>query len=151
MHLLFPGSFDPPHLGHLDLIRRAAALGRLTVAVAVHPDKSGLLPVPQRVALLRELTADLPGVEVASYTGATVTFARSIGATVLMRGLRHGQDLEAERPLAVINRGFGFDTLFLCTDPAFLHVSSSTVRAARSAGLSIDGLVPPAVRAALVP
>ena len=145
MHLLFPGSFDPPHVGHVDLIRRAAALGRLTVAVAIHPEKPVFLPVDQRVVLLRRILADLPQVEVTSYAGATIHFAQSIGATTLIRGLRHGQDLEAERPLAVLNRGFGIDTVFLIADPAHVHVSSSTVRAVRAAGLSVDGLVPSAV------
>ena len=146
MQVLFPGSFDPPHLGHLDLIRRASVLGSVTVAVAIHPEKPGFLPVATRVELLREMTAGLP-VVVTSYTGATVHFARQMGATVLLRGLRHGQDLEAERPLAVLNRSFGIDTLFLMADPAHVHVSSSTVRAVRAAGLPLDGLVPPSVAA----
>jgi pantetheine-phosphate adenylyltransferase len=146
MHLLFPGSFDPPHLGHLDLIRRASALGPVTVAVAIHPEKSGFLPVATRVDLLRAITSDLP-VTVTSYTGATVHFARQIGATTLIRGLRHGQDLEAERPLAVLNRSFGIDTVFLIADPAHVHLSSSTVRAVRAAGLPLGDLLPPAVAA----
>jgi pantetheine-phosphate adenylyltransferase len=148
MRLLFPGSFDPPHFGHVDLIRRAAAHGPLLVGVAVHPEKAGLLPVERRVALLRRLVADLP-VEVAAYSGATVAFAREQRITVLVRGLRHGQDLEAERPLAVMNRQFGLETLFLLADPAHVHVSSSTVRAVRAAGLPLDSLIPAVVAEAL--
>ncbi|MBA3846921.1 MAG: adenylyltransferase/cytidyltransferase family protein, partial [Planctomycetes bacterium] len=80
MHVLFPGSFDPPHLGHADLIARAASLfTRLTVAVAINPDKKPFLPLARRLDLLRAIVAPHANVDVASYDGSTAAFARGRG------------------------------------------------------------------------
>lgn len=154
LRLLFPGSFDPPHLGHVDVARRAAALaaaggGRLILGIAANPDKPGLLPVAQRIALLQETTAAFGNVDVATYPGATVHFARDQGITSLVRGLRNHLDLEDERAMAEVNRQAGFDTIFLLTTPEYAHLSSRLVRNVRAAGLDVAGLVPPAVAAAL--
>src|SRR5271170_4610099 len=114
MRALFPGSFDPPHLGHLDLIRRAAALlDELVVGVAGNPDKQAFLAVDERIALLRADCAALATVRVVGYQGATTTFAAANGCGVLVRGLRNAGDLEAEQAMAEINRGHGLDTLLL--------------------------------------
>jgi pantetheine-phosphate adenylyltransferase len=143
---LYPGSFDPPHRGHADLIARAAAIfPGLVVAVAVHPDKAAAFPLATRLAWLRDIAADHPGVTVDSYAGATVRYARSRGIGVLVRGLRSAADQLAETGMAVVNRSHGIDTVFLITDPALAHLSSSLVRSARAAGLPIADLVPAAV------
>jgi pantetheine-phosphate adenylyltransferase len=150
MRALFPGSFDPPHLGHLDLIRRAAALfGDLVVAVAGNPDKQAFLAVEERLALLRADCADLAGVRCALYQGATTAFAAANGCGVLVRGLRNANDLEAEQAMAEINRGNGLDTLLLPAQSRHLHLSSRLVRQVLQAGLPLDGLVSAGVAAAL--
>jgi pantetheine-phosphate adenylyltransferase len=150
MNLLFPGSFDPPHLGHLDLITRGAALGgRLVVAVAVHPDKRGWLPVEHRVSLLRACCAHLAQVEVATYQGATLHFARERHLDALLRGVRSAADLDHERAMAEHHRQLGLDTILLLAPGALAHLSSSFVRQVHAAGLGIEALVPPAVAAAL--
>jgi pantetheine-phosphate adenylyltransferase len=147
---LYPGSFDPPHLGHLSLIRRAAALvARLIVGVGWNPAKNPSLPVELRLELLRQDCAGLANVSVVAYQGATLQAARAHGAQVLIRGVRSGSDLETESTMAAIHRRHGLETILLCADGAVAHVSSSAVRLCRSAGLPLDGLVSPAVAAAL--
>ena len=154
MRLLFPGSFDPPHLGHLDVIQRAAAVahgggGELLVAIAEHPEKPGWLPVARRVELVTALCVDIPGTRVVSYRGATVRFAQQHGITTLVRGLRNPLDFEHEKSMAEVNRSHGFDTMFFMTAGAHAHLSSNLVRAAQAAGLSVSGLVPPLVASGL--
>lgn len=147
MIALYPGSFDPPHLGHLDIIRRAASMvQRLVVAVATNPDKRPFLPAERRVALLTALCADCPQVTVTSFGDATVHAARRLGCDALVRGLRSGADLDHERPMAIINKANGFDTLFLLASPEHVHISSSTVRMAWRAQVDWRALVPAAVR-----
>lgn len=152
MKALYPGSFDPPHLGHLDLIRRAAAqVEHLVVGVALNPDKHPLLSADQRIALLTTLTRDLRNVSAIAYNGATVACAKAQGCTVLVRGLRNAADLDAEFGMAQVNRANGLDTIFLVADAAHQHLSSRLVKLAASAGLPLDALVPAAVAAVLTP
>lgn len=147
---LYPGSFDPPHHGHLDVIRRAAALSeRLLVAVALNPDKQPFLRVEQRVELLTRLCADLTNVTVTSYSDSTLAFARANRCTVLVRGLRSAGDWEHETAMATIHREHGIDTVFLLTRPEHSHLSSAAVRLAVKAGLGCRGMVTEAVRAAV--
>ncbi len=154
MRLLFPGSFDPPHLGHLDVIQRAAAVahgggGELLVAIAEHPDKAGWLPVARRVELVQALCQGIPGTHVVSYRGATVRFAQTHAVTTLVRGLRNPLDFEHEKSMAEVNRSHGFDTLFFMTAGAHSHLSSHLVRAAHAAELPLTGLVPALVAGGL--
>lgn len=150
MKALYPGSFDPPHLGHLDLIRRAAAqVDHLVVGVALNPDKQPLLSAERRVGLLTELSREMGNVSAIAYAGATVTFAKAQGCTVLVRGLRNAADLDAEFGMAQVNRANGLDTLFLVSDAAHQHLSSRLVKLVANAGLPLDALVPRAVLAAL--
>ena len=142
---VFPGSFDPPTVGHLDLIRRAAALyDRVIVGVARNPDKRGCLPVTVREALLRQCTADLPGVTVDRYDGLTVQWAAERGACAILRGLRSAADFDAEWTLAQINRSIdpGIETVLLMGDPAHAHVSSSAVRQMAMFGADWSAYVP---------
>ncbi len=151
MIALYPGSFDPPHLGHLDIIRRAAAMfDRLVVAVAVNPHKAQFLAIENRLELLRGLVAGLANVTVDRYQGATIAYARTHGIGVLLRGVRTGQDLEQERALAIVNRSLGgVETLLLPAAAETVHLSGRLVREALAAGLSVDGLVSAPVAAAL--
>lgn len=142
MKALYAGSFDPPHLGHLDVIRRAARVcDKLVVAVASNPDKKPFLPALSRTEILRAETAQIGNIEIAQISGATVHWAKANQVNTLIRGLRGPADLEAEAPMAAINRSNGFDTLFLLCDPALSHVSSRMIRQVMAANLPTDGLM----------
>lgn len=143
MKALYAGSFDPPHLGHLDVIRRAAKVcDQLVVGVAGNPEKKPFLPSMARAEILRAECAGIANLDVVQYTGATVHWARANGVGVLVRGLRTATDLENEAPIAAVNRSNGFETLFLLCDPALAHVSSRVIRQVMSAGLATDGMIP---------
>ena len=102
---LFPGSFDPLTLGHDDVVRRAAALfDRVVVGIGVNADKKHMFPLEQRMQWVRDAFADLPHVDVASYEGLTVDYAREIGAQYMVRGLRNPADFEFEKAIAQTNR-----------------------------------------------
>jgi pantetheine-phosphate adenylyltransferase len=150
MRLLFPGSFDPPHLGHRDVIQRAAALarsggGELLVAVADNPDKPGWLPIERRLALVAALCAEEPGARAVTYRGATVLFAQTHAVDALVRGIRNPLDFEHEKSMAEVNRSHGIDTMFFMTAGVHAHLSSHLVRSAKAAGLPLTGLIPPSV------
>src|SRR5881392_2197336 len=94
---VFPGQFDPITNGHLDVIRRGGELfDELIVAVGINPEKREMFPQDQRIEMIRELLADSPAVEVRAYTGLTVDFVRSVGASVILRGIRDVSDLRYE-------------------------------------------------------
>jgi pantetheine-phosphate adenylyltransferase len=151
-HALFPGSFDPVTLGHLELIRRAALLfGRVTVAVAHHPTKSELLPFEARLELLREVTSDLPGVQVTRLEGLVVAGARAVGAGVIVRGARSSSDFDYEAQMARTNRALApeIETVVLASSPEHVHVSSTLVRQVARMGGELSSFVPPAAARAL--
>jgi pantetheine-phosphate adenylyltransferase len=128
---LYPGSFDPVTLGHEDIVRRGAQqFDQLTVGVGINPEKSPLFTPDERVELLRQVFADLPNVQVTSFHGLTVDFARSIGATVMLRGLRTVSDMEAEFTMALANHALAADveTLFLMASERYSHISSTLIR-----------------------
>ncbi|MBX3442163.1 MAG: pantetheine-phosphate adenylyltransferase [Planctomyces sp.] len=128
---IYPGSFDPVTLGHEDIVRRGAKVfDALTVAVGVNPGKSPLFAPEERVELLRQVFADLPNVEVASFEGLTVDFARRRGARVMLRGLRTVSDMEAEFTMALANHALAPDveTVFLMASERYSHISSTLIR-----------------------
>ena len=148
---LYPGSFDPVTRGHEDLILRSLAfVDRVVVAVAVNPTKQPLFSLAERVALIREAIQH-PSVEVQSFDGLLVEFARRLGATVLVRGLRAVSDFEYEFQMALMNRQLApkIETVFLV--PAFdlTYLSSSLVREVARFGGDVTQLVHPAVARAL--
>ena len=150
MLLLYPGSFDPLHRGHLDIIQRAQPLcERLVVGVGHNPAKQTLLPHDSRVELARAELAQHPATRVEGYSGSTLAHARAIGANALLRGVRNMADLEFEMTMAAIHRAHGMETIFLLTEGRYAHISSSAVRLAVSAGLGINDMVTPAVARAL--
>jgi pantetheine-phosphate adenylyltransferase len=151
-HAFFPGTFDPFTLGHLDLVRRASALfGRVTVAVAINPDKRHLFSTEERVELAREACADLPGVSAFAVDGLVALAAHEHGCGVIVRGVRGAVDLDYEVPLMRTNRELapGVDTILLVPDPATAHVSSTLVRQIAKMGGRVDSFVPPNVARAL--
>lgn len=152
---VYPGSFDPVTCGHLDIIRRGAALfDSLIVAVAPvssSPEKRALFRGPERVDLLRRVTSELPNVEVDELRGMLVQYALGKGAQVILKGLRAVSDLEFEYAMALMNRRLEprVDTLFLMTSDEYSYLSSSLVKEIARLGGALDGLVPEAVASAL--
>jgi len=148
---VYPGVFDPVTLGHLDIIRRGAALfDRLVVAVASNPAKRSLFTSEERLAMVRQATEDVDGVIVDAYEGLTVEFVERCGASVILRGLRQHSDFEYEYQLALTNRTLsGIETLFVMADEKTAYISSRLVREVASLGGDVSALVPANVLAAL--
>jgi pantetheine-phosphate adenylyltransferase len=150
---LFPGSFDPMTMAHLDVARRAASLfDRLIVGVLHNPKKSPLFSSEQRVELIRASVAELgPHVEVQSFDGLTVEFAERLGAGFIVRGLRAISDFEAELQMAHTNRKLerSVDTVFLMTALEYGFVSSTLAKEVAQFGGDVTGMVPEPVARAL--
>ena len=142
-----PGSFDPITRGHVDVVRRAAALfDEVVVAVARNSSKAPLLDGEVRVALARAALAGLPGVRVEPVSGLLADFVREVGAVAIVKGLRGGADFDAELPMALMNRHLaGVETVFVTGDPSLAHIASSLVKDVARHGGDIDDLVPPGV------
>lgn len=149
---LYAGSFDPITNGHTDLIKRSLQfVDRLVVAVAVNVSKEPLFSVEERVALIRAALDDDPRVEVRSFKGLMVRFAKEAGVSVVLRGLRAVSDFEYEYQMALMNRHLApqLETMFMVPSLEVSYVSSSLVREVARFGGEIDALVHPAVAAAL--
>jgi pantetheine-phosphate adenylyltransferase len=148
-----PGSFDPVTLGHVDVIRRAAALfDEVIVAVLTNPAKRPMFDLPERLGLLNEALADQPAVSVvAVHDGLLVDFCQQVGAIAVVKGLRSGTDFAYELPMALMNRHLsGLETVFLPGDPRFEHVSSTLIKEVATHGGDVSGLVPDGVLARLL-
>jgi pantetheine-phosphate adenylyltransferase len=147
-----PGSFDPVTNGHLDIVRRTAAIfDELVVATGTNPSKSRLFGPDERLEMLREVCADLPNVTVMGFTGLIVDFCRDLGAQAIVKGLRGGNDYEFELPMAQMNAHLsGVETVFVPTNVSWGYVSSSLVKEVASLGGDVSALVPPSVHARLV-
>jgi pantetheine-phosphate adenylyltransferase len=150
-HAVCPGSFDPPTLGHLDVIGRVARLfDRVTVAVLVNPDKHGMFGVDERLELLRATTTEWPNVSVDSFHGLLVDYCTANGIATIVKGLRAVSDFDYELQMAQMNQSLtGVQTLFLPTSPSYSFVSSSLVKQVASYGGNVDGLLPAVVAEAL--
>jgi pantetheine-phosphate adenylyltransferase len=145
--------FDPVHNGHLDVIRRGSRLvDTLTVGVGINPDKAPFFALEERVRLIQAVTADLPNVEVLPFTGLAVHFVRSLGARIMLRGLRTLRDMEYEFSMSLTNLSLDseIETVFLMAQPDFAHVSGSLLRQIASLGGALEKFVPPAVQTALL-
>lgn len=149
---IYAGSFDPMTLGHLDLVRRAARLfPRLVVAVGRHPSRDPLFSLSERLEMLKAVCAPVPGVEVASFDGLLVDFAKGLGVGVLVRGLRVGADFEYELQMAQANADLApdLDTIFLPTRTNYVFVTGSLVRDISRHGGDVARYAPPEVCLAL--
>ena len=146
-----PGSFDPVTNGHLDVLARASRLyDEVTVAVLVNPGKSGLFEVPERIEMLREVTAELGNVRVDSFEGLLVDYCRERAIPVVVKGLRAVSDFDYELQMAQMNhRLTGLETFFVATNPEYSFLSSSLVKEVARWGGDVGGLVPDAVLARL--
>jgi pantetheine-phosphate adenylyltransferase len=145
---LYPGTFDPPTNGHVDLIQRGSKLfDHLTVAVLLNPVKDPLFTVEERVEMLKEVTAAIGNVSVATFDGLMVEFARQQGASAVLRGIRAISDYEHEFQMALMNRRLApeVETVFLQPAGRYSFVSSRMVKEVFSFGGDVSGLVPPNV------
>ncbi|MCW5947078.1 MAG: pantetheine-phosphate adenylyltransferase [Fimbriimonadales bacterium] len=145
---IYAGSFDPPTLGHQELIRRASSLfSMVIVAVGINSDKSNLFALEERMQMLREISSELRNVEVTQFDGLLVDFARLRGATILIRGLRVVSDFEHEFQMSLTNRTLApeIETAFLMATAEHMFVSSSIVKEVARLGGDVSKLVPPAV------
>ncbi len=147
---LYPGSFDPPTLGHLDLIARAAKIfDQVVVAVARNDAKTSLFSIDERVEMIQEIARHLDNVTVTSFDKLTVDFARDIGAAVLIRGLRVLSDFEYELSMAINNQKLNpeVDTVCLMPSEPYLFLSSRQVKEIASLGGRMDLFLAPEVEA----
>lgn len=150
---VYPGSFDPITLGHVDVVRRATTIfDRVVLAIGRNSAKSGqhLFDLDTRVRLARESLSEVAGASVEVVPGLLAAYCQQVGAQAIIKGLRSGTDLDSEAPMAVLNRQIGApETLFLPASPALAHISSSLVKEAARFGASVSAFVPPPVAQAL--
>ena len=147
-----PGSFDPVTLGHLDVIGRVADLfDEVVVAVLINKKKQGLFSVEERIAMLDEVTADLPTVRTDSFHGLLVDYCRDHDVKAIVKGLRAVTDFDYELQMAQMNQRLsGVDTLFMSTSPEYSFVSSSLVKEVATYGGDVGHLLPPTVHQQLL-
>jgi pantetheine-phosphate adenylyltransferase len=147
---VYPGSFDPITNGHVDIILRGARIfDRIVVAILANAEKTPLFTTAERIVLAREVFAGEPKVEVDSFGGLLVEFARRKGAHVIVRGLRAVSDFEYEFQMALMNRRLSPDleTVFMMPAEAYTYISSRLIREVFALGGPVAGLVPEAVEA----
>ena len=145
---LYPGSFDPPTNGHLDLIERGAKIfEELVVAILRNSEKNPMFTIGERLGMLRELTANLKNVRIDTFDGLMVEYAKSLNATCILRGIRAISDYEYELQMALMNRKLEptLETVFMMPADKYSYVSSRLVREVAQAGGPVRGLVPEVV------
>jgi len=149
---IYPGTFDPPTLGHLDVIRRAANLfGNVIVAVAIAHHKKTLFNLEERMDMVKEVVKAWPHVQVEAFSGLVVEFAHKHQAQAMVRGVRSVTDFDYETQLAAMNRSMAPDveTVYLSPDAAYQHISSTLVREIATLHGDVSGFVAPSVLACL--
>src|SRR5580692_3882235 len=150
---VYTGTFDPVHLGHLDVIERGCRLfDRLIVGVGINPDKATVFDIDERVAQLKAVTCEFNNVEVSPFTGLAVGFVRQSGARIMLRGLRTLSDMEYEFTMSLMNLHLdpGIETVFLMAKEEFSHVSSSLLRQIAVLGGDLTKFLPEPVKKALI-
>jgi pantetheine-phosphate adenylyltransferase len=150
---VYPGTFDPPTWGHIDLIHRGISMvDELIVAVLANPGKQPLFSVEERVEMLKECVGDVPGVSVGQFEGLLVDYAAEMGCRAILRGLRAVSDFEYEFQMALMNRRLDprADTIFLMPSEEHVFVSSRIVREVAEFGGDLGSLVPDSVRKRLL-
>jgi pantetheine-phosphate adenylyltransferase len=148
----FPGSFDPPTLGHLNIIRRVAGIfDELVVLIAENPQKKYLFSAAERVDMIRQLTKDCKNVSVTICDSLIVDFLQKQGIKILVRGVRGMEDFSYEFELSMMNKALdsGIETIFMTTDPEYFVLRSSSVKEVASFQGNVSGMVPPLVAEAL--
>src|SRR6266542_5095725 len=149
---VYPGVFDPIHLGHLDVIRRGSHIfDSLVIGVGTNPDKAPFFTPEERVHLVQQVVTDLPNVKVQSFSGLAVGFVREVGAGVMLRGLRTTSDMEYEFSMSLMNRNLAPDieTVFVMAKEEFSHLSSTMIKQIASFGGALDHFLSPIIKEAL--
>lgn len=151
---VYPGSFNPLHNGHLDIMKRAARVfDEIIIAVYEHPNKPQLFDVAERIGLIREsiIREGLTNIKVASFSGLAVNYVKSVGSFVMLRGLRVFSDFEFEFRMALANHRLApeIEVISFISSEETIHISSSTVREIASLGGDVSSMVPEHVRLAL--
>jgi pantetheine-phosphate adenylyltransferase len=149
---VYPGTFDPVHLGHLDVIERGSRIfDKLVVGVGINPEKAPFFTPEERVELLRQVVARFPNVTVQPFTGLAVAFARHVGARVMLRGLRTTSDMENEFTMSLMNLNLDseIETVFLMATEAYSHLSSTLLRQIATFSGPLDKFLPEPVKRAL--
>ena len=150
--IVYPGTFDPIHNGHLDIARKAAELfDELILVVAVNQEKSPLFNDKERVDLIKESLLDVKNVRVDTFNGVVVDFARSTESVAIIRGLRHVSDFEFEFQMAMMNFNLNpnIKSLFMMPDEKYIHLNSTVIKDVASLGGDISDYVPKCVQDAL--
>jgi len=145
---VYPGSFDPITMGHIDIIMRSRAVAdRLIVAVLANPQKKPLFSIEERVLQVKKAVSGMKNVSVQHFEGLLVNFARHVSADVIIRGLRAMSDFEAEFQMSLLNKRLrpGTETVFLISAEPYTYLSSSAIKEIIRGGASGKGLVPPHV------
>lgn len=149
---VFPGTFDPPTYGHLNIIKRASSLfDRIDVVVSINPDKKTLFTDDERVELLEKLTASIPNVSVHKWKGLVVDYCKKAGSKVLLRGIRNSLDFSYEFDLSLVNHSLNseVETLFLPTEQKYFLIRSSSIKELARFNGDISEMVPECVEKAL--
>ena len=147
-HAIYPGSFDPVTIGHLNIIRRASEIfDHLTVCVMVNAGKNPMFSLEERVELIRRVTKDLPNVEVDGSSELLAEYARKKGSCVIVKGLRAGSDFENEFQMALINHKINpdLDTMFLTAEHQYTYLSSSMVKELGRYNVDLKDFLPEAI------
>ena len=150
--ILYPGTFDPIHNGHIDIAIRAAELfDQLEFVVAVNPDKKTLFPTNKRIDLIKESVREKKNIKVNFFKGLVVDYASSQGHSAIIRGLRHVSDFEFEFQMAMMNFHLNknITSLFMMPDEKYIHLNSSVVKDVSKNGGDVSAFVPPCVQEAL--
>lgn len=146
---IYPGSFDPPTNGHLDIVKRGLKMfDKIIVAILLNPGKKALFSVDERIKMLENCLEDCPGAEVDQFDGLLIDYARKQNAVAILRGMRAVSDFDYEFQMALMNRRLNrqIQTVFLMTGLRWIYTSSSIIKEAASFGGDVSGMVPPLVQ-----